>query len=77
MLLAPYILFATLMAFLPIWCGGQAMKCYQEGHVFRSAACVCLATFGNLGLFWLVWLFADQHVTFLTLFSQLVFFFGV
>lgn len=30
-------------SFIPVWAGGQAMKCYDQGHLFRSVICVWVA----------------------------------
>lgn len=73
----PYLLFATLLAFIPIWCGGQAMRCYHEGHVLRSAACVALAVTGTLGIFAFIWLLASNQLSFLVFFARLAYLLGV
>lgn len=44
MILAIQISLLILLAFVPTWAGGQAMKCYDQGHICRSLACVVLST---------------------------------
>ena len=44
------ILTLVFIAFVPVWCGGQAMTCYNQGHLWRSVACVAIATSMNIGL---------------------------
>jgi hypothetical protein len=44
MIFAIQISLLVLLAFVPTWAGGQAMKCYDQGHIYRSVACVVLST---------------------------------
>jgi hypothetical protein len=42
------------IAFIPVWAGGQAMRCYDKGQLWRSAFGVAMAVTLNVGLFVLV-----------------------
>lgn len=37
------------MAFVPVWAGGQAMKCYDQGNLGRAIWAITIATWLNVG----------------------------
>ena len=67
MILLLQITFFIFLAFVPVWCGGQAMTCYNAGHLWRSVACVVLATTMNIGFILLGMAYVQYGWTFVTL----------
>ena len=55
------IIFLVMLSFIPVWAGGQAMKCYDEGHIFKSVMCVWIAMLINISfvLFGMAWVRYD------------------
>ena len=66
------ILILISLSFIPIWAGGQAMVCYNQGHLFKSVLCVIIATMVNVGyiLLGMAWVRYDWN--FVTILSRMI-----
>jgi hypothetical protein len=70
---AQYIMLVPLLffAFIPVWAGGQAMRCYNEGYIWRSVACVWVAVTMNVGIFLLGCAFIRYNLNLVTIWGVL------
>lgn len=59
------------IGFIPVWAGGQAMRCYDEGHVLKSVACVWVAVLMNISFVVLGMAFVRYNLSFVTILSAL------
>lgn len=58
-------------AFIPVWAGGQAMRCYDAGHIFRSVVCVWIAMAMNVGIFAVGYMVFRYNLSFVTILPYL------
>lgn len=61
------------IGFIPIWAGGQAMKCYDQGHVVRSVVCVWLAVLMNICFVMLAMAWVRYNLSFVTILHRLTY----
>ena len=57
--------------FIPVWAGGQAMRCYDQGHIFRSVVCVWIAMLLNVGIFCAGYAVFRYNLSFVTILAAL------
>jgi uncharacterized membrane protein len=53
----------VFLLFIPVWAGGQAMKCYNDGNTVRSALGVLLGVAFNVVIFAAGFAFAKSGYT--------------
>ena len=49
MILSVQLLLLAILGFVPTWAGGQAVRCYNEGHVLRAVACFLISSSITIG----------------------------
>ena len=59
------------LAFVPVWIGGQAMTCYNQGNLGRSVWAITIATWINLGFMGLTYLYGRYNFSIVTILSAL------
>ncbi len=65
------LLLLVSLSFIPVWAGGQAMKCYDQGHLFRSVVCVWIAMLINIGFVLLGMAWVRYNLSFVTILARL------
>lgn len=71
MIIIAQILLLCFLAFVPVWVGGQAMKCYDQGFLMRSVYCVALASILNMGVLYLIFQAGRYNWSVVTLLSAI------
>lgn len=66
------LLLLTFLAFVPVWAGGQAMTCYQQGNLWRSVAAVMISTGMILAGAVLIMIAVRYNWSFVTFLSAMV-----
>jgi len=59
------------LSFVPVWAGGQARKCYEEGNTIKSAACVVIAMIMVIGFVLLGMAAVRYNFSFVTILAAL------
>ena len=66
------VLILISFSFIPVWAGGQAMVCFNQGHLFKSVVCVVIATLINVSYIVLGMAWVRYDWSFVTILSRMV-----